>query len=116
LSATITIWIVIVARFAGPIDADPGDDEIDTETDQLGRESGEVGLCLRVALLDGDVLPFHEPESPQTLPNRLGPARVGRRRRENSDSGNFSRLLRPGGARRGEQRDDADHEGAPLHH
>ena len=69
-----------------------GHDNVNFETDELGRQSGQaVILFLRPAVFDDEVPALDVAELAQTGPQCLQPAghTCGRRRTEESDPGNL---------------------------
>ena len=96
-----------------------GNDDINIGPDCFGGESREVlGTPSSPAVVDVDGPTFDIAKLPEALPKGVGSGRVlWRGSREKRDAGDFTRRLRPGGKRRGEEaaRQGAD-EGSSVHH
>ena len=96
-----------------------GDDDVDLEPDQLGREVGQpVESTLCKSILDGKILALNPPELAEPLPERLNEiSAVGRAAREITYPVDLSRRLRPGGERRGnEAQTHHAEEGSSVHY
>ncbi len=98
----------------------PRYDEVHLEPDQLGREAGQpVDPILSISIVDDNILALNPPELAQPLPERVEQGRpIGRgRHTKKTYPRHLSRLLRPGGERRGEEATrQGPKERAPVHH
>src|SRR6185295_1253955 len=96
-----------------------GDDDVDLQSDELGREGAKpLHVARRVARLEDDVVPFRVAELSQSLPEGRDPGpvlrEVARDERQVADAPGPRRGLRDG-ARRSEQRARRGaKEGAPV--